>query len=396
MVDLIKSVSILHDKRINAYSILIEMKICDYLKLAKAVLNRNIYQRRRVKSSASVYSLLKEDLRLGCIIPPIVLALHEIPFTEINSASEEDVLANLVKHEDKLLILDGLQRTYTMVDLEKELKEKDDLNTLNDFHNSKIRTEIYLGINKIGVLYRMLTLNTGQTPMSLRHQVEILYLDYLDKEVDGVTLLREIEDTAPATVGQYNFKDVIEGFNSYLDRNELPIDRFDLLENIRGLEKLSKENQDEDLFRDFVSSYNKIVKKLKDLSAEWEYDSGLNEADLTGQAFGRNVIKIFNKSQAMTGFGAAIGKLRDFKLIVGFEDLNKITAELVISDIEGTFNNLLRKLDYIRQNSTKIGNAQRMFFQYLFRELFNRESDSFKLFDSAVDNAFQKYLSQTT
>ena len=55
---------------------------------------------------------------------------------------------------------------------------------------------------------------------------------------------------------------------------------------------------------------------------------------------------------------------------------------------------MLKKLDIIRNTSKKIGNAQRMFFQYLFRELFNPESDSYLELNNAVENGYQKYQSQ--
>lgn len=39
-------------------------------------------------------------------------------------------------------------------------------------------------------------------------------------------------------IGEYQFRDVIEGFNSYLDRDELGISRNEVLENIQNLENL--------------------------------------------------------------------------------------------------------------------------------------------------------------
>lgn len=53
------------------------------------------------------------------------------------------------------------------------------------FNENKL-VEIYFKINRFGNLYRMLTLNTGQTPMSLRHQIEILYgnLDLTGRDIN--------------------------------------------------------------------------------------------------------------------------------------------------------------------------------------------------------------------
>ena len=84
------------------------------------------------------------------------------------------------------------------------------------FYSNKLRIELYLGINKFGILYRMLTLNTGQTPMSVRHQIEMLYQDYLTHDIEGIKVLREVDENNNNELGTYNFKSVIEGFNSYL------------------------------------------------------------------------------------------------------------------------------------------------------------------------------------
>ncbi len=131
---------ILDNKRINAKNVLIEMEISDYLELAKEIYEKNEYQRSRVKSSSTVYSLLKDDLKIGCIIPPIVLALSNVSVITFKSA--EVVLEHLKVNKEHLLILDGLQRTYQMMALEKEFKDTDDETALASFYALKIRTEI--------------------------------------------------------------------------------------------------------------------------------------------------------------------------------------------------------------------------------------------------------------
>lgn len=55
----------LFDKRIQALNVLIEMSIEDYHKVSQEIIKKNEFQRRRVKSSSSVYSLLKTDLMQG-------------------------------------------------------------------------------------------------------------------------------------------------------------------------------------------------------------------------------------------------------------------------------------------------------------------------------------------
>ncbi len=187
-----KVVSDLHDNRINARNLLTELTIGEYLGLARDILHKNEFQRRRVRSASSVYSLLREDLERGCIIPPIVLALT----SDLTAAPPEvDAFAEFVtQNKAHLVILDGLQRTYTIMDLVDGLEAKADGDNLERVLAQKIRAEFYIGLNRLGILYRMLTLNTGQTPMSLRQQIEILYLDYAQVPVQGIELLCETDD----------------------------------------------------------------------------------------------------------------------------------------------------------------------------------------------------------
>ena len=167
-----KIISRIDDKKISSTNIFIEIEYKEYLSFSKKIIHNNDLQRKRVKSSKTVYSLLKDDLKDGCIIPPIVLAISDAGYSK--EWSNEDVEKFINRNIEKLLILDGLQRTYTLIDAEKELKQEKDIEKIVDFEKRILRLELYVGINKFGILYRMLTLNTGQTPMSLRHQIEIL------------------------------------------------------------------------------------------------------------------------------------------------------------------------------------------------------------------------------
>ena len=395
----VKILSVLEDNRINAKNILIDIEIRDYLPIARDIIARNEFQRNRVKRSVTIYSLLKKDLNQGCIIPAIILALSNNDdcltiATDLLRVGdvEASILLNI---KENLLILDGVQRTYTMMDLESELKKNGDIQALEKFYGRTIRIELYVGINRLGILYRMLTLNTGQTPMSLRHQIEMMYMDYFEKDIEGISLVRDVDEEKIEDLGQYRFRDILDGFNSYLERNELALDRVDLLENIKGLELLAKENQNIDLFKEFLLSYHEFVSRMKEITDEWEFDADEVEYRMIGEPFAKDVIKIFNKPQAMTGFGAAIGKLVDLGIMPGFAALRNNILEINSTDEHKVaYNNLIVKLDMIRGKAKKIGNSQRMFFQYFFRELFNSEGDSFLRINDAIENAYKKYQSQ--
>lgn len=385
----------IEDQKINAINLLVEISMAQYVEIAKTILKNNAFQRRRVKSSATVYSLLKEDLKQGCIIPPIVLALSQnLDNTTISGLSDEDLIDVINENHKNLIILDGLQRTYTLIELRDQIVHEKDEDLINMLNTRQLRVEIYLGINKIGILYRMLTLNTGQTPMSLRHQVEILYSDYLSTPPPNILLLTESDSRTPQNIGEFKFKDVIEGFDSYLERDELPIDRGDLLDNIKSLEKLSKENNQLDLFSTFLEAYNNFIIKVDEISPNWTFEKNEVSYSMSGSAFGRNVVGIFSKSQALTGFGSAIGKLIDFGIITSFQDISSEIPTITLGDDDG-LDQLIINLDRIKVNSKKIGNDQRLFFHFFFRELFNKSGDSYLSLKDSVREAYKSFERKT-
>lgn len=383
----------IYDSRIESLNLLIEISIRDYYKLSKDILDSNEFQRRRVKSSASVYNLLKSDLKAGCVIPPIVLAVAIEAKHKIDE-KDESLIKVIEDNIPKLIILDGLQRTYTIRDLVNELTESGDPDR-DKILDQKLRIEIYLGINKLGILYRMLTLNTGQTPMSSRHQIEIIYSDYITTGLAGIKLIKEVDGDTPNNISEYKFKDIIDGFTSYLERDYLTIDRTDILDNIKSLEKLSSANSDSDLFVQFVNAYDLFVKKIVALGSNWTFAEENFHPKLTGQPFAKSTLKIFNKSQVMTGFGSAIGKLVDFEAIKSVQEVETMINKLDDNNIDDNLNSFINRLDNIRNIAKKIGNDQRMFFHFFFRELFDPKSDAHLKIDVSIKEAYKQYERKT-
>ena len=382
------------DERINCLNLFMIGSFSEYLEFAHRIISNNEFQRKRVKTSKTVYSLLKNDLKKGCLMPPLVLATaDELPRELYND--DEALREYFVVNSEKIQILDGLQRTYTLLDAANELYNEDK-ESFERFLKYPIRMELYSGINKFGILYRMLTLNTGQTPMSARHQLEMLYNDMLNVVVDGITLVPDTRGKADPDDNQFVFQNTIDGFNSFLNRTELPIDRQELLENIKMLEKMSEEDIRNDLFKEYLESYIKVFKSIKTITDNYVIsDEDLVDYDIDANPFGKKASKIFSTSQALTGFGAAIGKLKDNKKINSFSNIEGYSIDLEKNNSGHEWMlDMLKNLDIIRNTSKKIGNAQRMYFQYFFRELFNKDGDSFLDLEKAVSNGYEKYYSQ--
>lgn len=72
-----KLLSKIYDDFLKADNLLFESSIEEYLYVAREIINNNKYQRKRVRNSTSIYSLLRNDLKKLCTIPTIVLALKK-------------------------------------------------------------------------------------------------------------------------------------------------------------------------------------------------------------------------------------------------------------------------------------------------------------------------------
>ncbi|TDV44443.1 hypothetical protein EC919_114115 [Pseudomonas graminis] len=377
---------VLLDKKVNSRNIQFVIDIGSYAELAGNIINNNPYQRNRVSKSGSIYNLLKEDILKECIIPPIVLASTS---TLRNGSTNDELLEEVLADFGNLKILDGLQRSLSIIDV---------YNTNRDYFDGlaekyMIRVEAYLSISDTGILYRMLTLNTGQTPMTLRHQLEILFSKYAEGGVDGVTILREVDEAAVKTIHSYRFADLVEGYTSFLERNELPIDRFDILQTVRTIKFISDESAEKIEFTDFVSSYRSLSLAFDNRFADWRYPDDVDE-DLRTNAnpFGREVYKIFNKSQPLTGFGAAIAELMSSGVIAGLNDIDHLIPRLVFG--ENDLLELNKYLDDIREKAKKIGNGQRIYFKLFFKYLLDRDGSSFLNVSESLEKARNRAIAE--
>lgn len=375
-----KKYQMIHDNRIDADSYILEMSMGDYYELIKGRLNDNEYQRKRVRNSGSIYELLKQDLIRGCVIPPIVLAFSE------KICNDVDVLDAVMKEKDRLIILDGLQRSYTI----KEIVSDNDSACQGALKN-KIRVELYTGINKLGVLYRMLTLNAGQTQMSVRHQIEIIYSDYKNRcTIPNVRFLTETDGQSPTTLGEYKFRDVVDGFTSYIQRDYLVLDRMDILDNVKNLKSLAKNDKDKNLFDSFISCYHSFVSRINEIVPD-TLDNEIQSLNMSKTPFGTSVIKIFNKSQPLTGFGNAVASLMQAKVISDFEGIKHCVDDINANTVLHGLLTVLSNLNYISTIAKKIGNDQRLYFYQLFKCLFDQNAESYGDLDEAASNAKRQY-----
>lgn len=131
------------DQRINSWNLYVESTFGEYLKFAKKIINNNELQRKRVKTSKTIYSLLKNDLKKGCIMPPLVLAVVKTDIVNVENPDQEKLLQYINENSKNVLLLDGLQRTYTLIDADAEM-EKKPVEEYQKFLKNKYRLRFHL------------------------------------------------------------------------------------------------------------------------------------------------------------------------------------------------------------------------------------------------------------
>ncbi len=380
----INVVSCILDHRVKAANVLIEISIGDYLKIADYILDKNDFQRRRV-IRGKVNQFLKADLEIGCSIPPIVLAI--LDETEPEDDDYKSISLELAEkriqaafEQKSLLILDGLQRTNVMLDVAADIRN--DYNQKEAYLKGIIRAEIYVGIKRERMLYRMLTLNTGQTTMSSRHLMEILYYNYRDVNLgDGLRFVSDKDSESVKTddIKTFKFKDVLDGFHSFVEKDELPIEKVDILTNIHSLENLKEIENKKNIFKEYFDTYYLFLQKMDSLFSAVTIDkdnaNSYSEYPIKGSLFGKNTTEIFKKSQAISGFGAVCGDLSERginlaeirRIIEGITCQDEEKEEFVIAFLYG--------LDKIKEKSQRLGNEQRGFFRRFFSFLLDKDDN---------------------
>ena len=216
------------------------------------LINKLDFQRNPLR--ASFYKRLEEDLKKGCIMPNITIAIKvdgSLPLKE--EISEIYIDNNL----NNAFILDGIQRLSTLNRV---------ANNNGDFDlNRKLYCNILISNSMDRLLYRMITLNNGQKPMSARHQVEILagkIFDFENLAILGITE-KDLKKKARKSEEMMNKENLIKGYLSYISAS-VNIDNQKIIEekmNELIADKILNSNvySKEGEFKDIVDFISKML-----------------------------------------------------------------------------------------------------------------------------------------
>ena len=208
---------VIYDDVIDSYYLTASATYDYAVKNFVPLINKLEFQRNPLRKT--FYKRLELDILNGCIMPNITLAIHfdgELPERNIINSSYIEYNLN------NAFILDGIQRLTTM----KRISENKDFPS-----ERKIYCNIIISNSMDKLLYRMITLNNGQKPMSARHQIEILASNLFDFNNLPLLAVSEKEARKKKISDEYINKDVIiKGYLAYISRS-INIDNQKIIEN---------------------------------------------------------------------------------------------------------------------------------------------------------------------
>lgn len=351
------------DLRTKTPVIYAQCSITNYLSIVGDNFFEFAIQRRREKFTA--YTQMKDDIVGGTLLPTITLA---VPIEKVNgvisayeSGNKEEVCTALLR-ASPLNILDGLQRTYILRDL---------LDSGHIFPSSQtVHLEIRAEPDLRHLIYRIIVLNAGQKPMSMRHQIEILSLslkDVLEREVIGLELVPEVDGGRRTKARKFALDRISSAYHAFIIKSP-EIEKQNLV-----AQRLSEDSvlhqevsQFGDQFVDFIGVFKKYC--LIDDALE-NYPPEENETISALSWLGsENTINAF--FAAVSDFGS--DEERKCRIDTALENLRKSIIDSESASPLGlsSFNQIVSGFP---SRKTNIGYATRKLIMVSFKEFFRDE-----------------------
>jgi len=322
------------------------------------------FELQRKKESHKGYQRLKNDIKDGALLPSITLSVkHNLVNNIVENLNDEEKISEFLSSEDGIVdILDGLQRTFILKEIEKEIGEFKEGQTL--------LLEYWLESDLRNIVYRMIVLNSGQKAMSMRHQIDLLFATTkitIQEKIPEIEIFTEREGKKRTSSNKYQLNNIASAYYSFLMASPEQDNEKIVSEQIKNNEifESSKEkiNNDFDLFIDIFKSYQEID------SLFWDLYSNLDDELL------KDKYNWFGSDNVMLSFFAAAGllaknnKVENIKKSLDF--LKKDLLKCIYDDDKYDYFYLVKYDEIIKSiNSRKvnIGSARRKYIFFMFKE----------------------------
>lgn len=270
------------------------------------LINRLDIQRRI--QAESFYRRLEVDILEGCIMPPITIAFVS-PVDRKRLPKAEKFINETISHA---FVLDGIQR----------------LNTLNRVASQPgfsgglpLFLNVIICPSRDKLLYRMVTLNNGQKPMSARHQIEMLASEIYNFDQLGIRFTTEKDDSLRVRHRLPSFKksDIITAYIGFLS-NSVSVENSKIIQEKMD-ELIARQIMDSGIPHSKIefSDVVKLIARLSQSTRTFEWFKNLN--NLLGFCVGcrRSFNDIVNSS-----VGEFLEAVDKFEEAFSFLDISKI------------------------------------------------------------------------
>lgn len=212
----ISVLGIARDLRTNTPVVYAQLSIDDFLTVVGDGFENFTIQRRRENHKA--YQRLKLDIKGGALLPSITLAVKPEKvetitplFAQVEAGGDRNQLEQALSTPGQVDILDGLQRTYIIKDIKSEGH--------SFVEGQKILVEFWLESDLNNLIYRIIILNAGQKPMSIRHQIELLFMSLktsIEGEIPNLEIYTERDNTRRHKPKKFALGVIVSAYQAFI------------------------------------------------------------------------------------------------------------------------------------------------------------------------------------
>ena len=211
------------------------------------------FSAQRKTQDKKFYARLERDILDKCLMPPLTIAFVEPSF---NKTKVADIAQYIEDNIGSGYVLDGIQRLNTL----NRAKEDERFDS-----SQSLYLNIIISPSEDKLLYRMITLNNGQKPMTPRHQIEILTQELFDFTDINIDVQTEKERGKTIVKGSFDLGDLSKAYLAFLtssvnnDNNKIIGEKMDQIIVGRIMDKQPTE---EDV------DFKQVIKQIEKLSED--------------------------------------------------------------------------------------------------------------------------------
>lgn len=361
--------TIMTDKRTQTPVILAQIPIVDYLSWIGDNFDDFIIQRRRQEHKA--YGRMKTDILKGTLLPTVTLAVNlddaEKMAVHANKNDRVKLLKELVV-PGRVHILDGLQRTFILKDLAKSGHEFAPDHYLN--------LEIWIEPEIKHLIYRIIILNAGQKPMTMKHQIELLFgalKERLEKDL-AISLFTERDESKRTHAKMYMLDRVATSYQCFLMQTS-EVDKDNIVAQTLAEDGVLDSSEEElnGIYSSFKKAFKLFVKLDEVVFAAY---------DKSRSSIASNVVSWMGSENTLRSYFTAASRFLLDKDIKKQQRVEDAVNSLVSSIKSGKKLNDLLGLDELSEikagfdnRKVNVGYASRKLLTNGFKEFFREGGD---------------------